>query len=139
VLAAAVVAVVHGLDPVLDHPAPLAMEPAATELGVERVEDLSGERGQLHGADQRHDVRAGEVLVRRPRGALHLKQSKVLLQELPHRRRGTRIQPVVDLYEKTTRRLLGLVVGIRASPDDLLQVVAFLRDGVLARVDEHAA
>nr|WP_220187304.1 hypothetical protein [Pseudonocardia pini] len=100
VLAAAMVAVVHGLDPVLDHPPALAVEPAAAELGVEGVEDLGRERSQLDRADQRQNMGPGEVLVGRPGRALHVEQQEMLLQDLADGGRGPWVQLLVDLDQQ---------------------------------------
>jgi hypothetical protein len=80
-------------------------------------------------------VGPGEVLVGRLRRALDLEQGEVLLQELGHRGRGTRVPILIDLNQQAAERLLRVGSSVRAGWDVPAEVEPPLRQWVLSGID----
>lgn len=78
-------------------PPAVAVPAAATQLGVERVEDRRPERADLLLADQREDAASGESAVGGERVALDLQQLDVAFEQLLDGRGGLRAALLVDL------------------------------------------
>jgi hypothetical protein len=116
----------------------LAMDPAAPELGVERVELVRAQRAGLLAADERPDVLVQVPLVHQVRAGADVDHLEVAIQQLVHRGRGPRVPTLVDLVDHPCPSGLSLSDRLRPRRDDLRQPVPLSRDGVVAGVHTHA-
>lgn len=136
--AAPAVALVRLVCPVFDVRPPVAVSPAATQLGVERVEHGSPQGADLLLADQGQDVPGGEVAVRGERCGLDLEQIEVTLEQLLDGGGGLGIPLLVDLDHEPAQRLLRVRRSSRPGGDHLAEVVPPLGQRVDAGVHRDA-
>lgn len=134
---APVVALVALRRPVVDQPRPGAVDPAAAQLGVERVEDLGVQLADLESTNERLDVvlHVAAVELKRVRRPGELLQ--VLLQQVGDRRAGARVPALLDVAQHPVPDRVRLLLGVRTGRDDLDEVVPALGDRVLPGVDAH--
>ncbi|MEU7814332.1 hypothetical protein [Pseudonocardia sp. NPDC049154] len=115
-----------------------AVDAAAPELGVERVEHVGVDRAGLESADEGADVILEVSRVHEVRARADVDHLEVAVEQLVDRRRRSRVPALVDLVEHPRARGLSLSVRTRSGRNDLDEVVPTPADGVDASVDAHA-
>lgn len=80
----------------------------ASELGVERVEDIAADTADLQLTEQRHDVVPDEAVVPVARRGLDVDDLEVTIDQLSDRHRGPRLAPGIDLGQQPGADLLCL-------------------------------
>jgi hypothetical protein len=121
-----------------DLAAGLAMNPTATELGIERVQLVRAQSTRLLAPNERPDVLVQIPLVHQMRAGADVDHLEVAIQQLVHRGRSSGAPALVDLVDHPCPSGLSLSDRLRPGRDDLRQPVTLSRDGVVAGVHTHA-
>jgi hypothetical protein len=120
-----------------DLAAGLAVDPAATELGIERVQLVRAQRAGLLAADERPDVLVEVALVHQVRTGADVEHLEVTIEELIHGGSRPRVPALVDLVQHPDPSDLRLCACTWARLDDLDEVVALACDSVDTGIDAH--
>ncbi len=104
-----------------------AVDTAAAELRVERVEYLGVDRACLQPADERPDVLHQVLGVHRVGGAADVERLQIAVEQLVESRVRARAPALVDLAEHPDSGIVGALRGLRAGRDDRVMTRAAAR------------
>jgi hypothetical protein len=113
------------------------VNPAATGLGIERVQLVRAQSTRLLAANERPDVLVQIPLVHQMRTGADVEHLEIAVEQLIHGGSGPRVPALVDLVEHPDPSGLSLCAWTWARLDDLDEVVALACDGVDTGIDAH--
>jgi len=113
--------------PMLNLRSTVAVVPTPSELGVERLQDLSIDPAHLHGAENRSDVLTDVTLVAGLCVRSNIEQLEVPIEELIDGGRSPRVSLLVNLIEQADQCPLSISLGLPPGGNGLDEIATLLR------------